>query len=287
MRAQRKFISFIGLGSSGVSTALYSYIQNHSQVGLPKKETNFFSQTKVYSKGMEWYESLFPQDEIKTVRGELSNNYLANSQSAILIARTYPNAKLLAVVANPLLLVRIAYIEALRAREISPKTSLAAYIKQSPEVLSKGLQGAYLAQYYSYYATTDLLVLTNTEINEAPLAAIKKAYNHIGADPAFVPKSLTHLVVVDEDTVKKKGIIKRFFSAIKAMIKGAYLKVAYTISPPVLPEESLLSEAKRVKLSPELKAYLIKYYSEDAELLSRLLSENMLFKWGFVKDENT
>jgi len=111
-----------------VSTALYAYIQNHSQVGLPKKETNFFSQTKVYSKGMEWYESLFPQDEIKTVRGELSNNYLANSQSAILIARTYPNAKLLAVVANPLLLVRIAYIEAPRAREISPKTSLAAYL---------------------------------------------------------------------------------------------------------------------------------------------------------------
>ena len=102
---------------------------------------------------MNWYESQFGKCETGNVYGELSGYYLQSAQAASLIARTYPNAKLLAVVENPLISVKVACVEAKRGRLISPKISLALFLKQHPEVLQSARYGQQLTQYFELLFT--------------------------------------------------------------------------------------------------------------------------------------
>jgi len=283
--AQRKLVSFFGIGSASATPLLYSYINCHPGLYTPETETQFFSNTEVYKQGIAWYEGNFTKRAPGTVCGELASNYMESAQAAALIVRTYPNAHLVAVIENPLVSVRVAYVEARRARTISAETSLAHFLKQNPNVLFGARYGRQLAQYFSYYAPIDLLVVTASDVRDDPLAVVKSVYEHIGVDSTFVPLSLVHLVPVDEDPKKKPGLITRGFRFLKKRIKDFFSGIANRLYPPEVPLETASIVARQIPLSPELKSYLIEYYRQDVDLLSRLLHRSLTSEWGFDEEE--
>ena len=260
---------------------MYEYIAEHPAACIPKQQTHFFSDATLFAKGVAWYESLFQVKKKRTICGELAFNYLRSGQAAQLIARTYPNAKLLAVIEDPLVCVRMEYILAGEMGGLSKNVSLAQFIKQTPEVLLRAKFGRQLVPYFSYYSTKDLLVLVAQNIAADPLLVIKEVYEHCGLDTAFVPLSLRHLVVVEEDDGKKRpGIIKRTYKKIKHLIKFCTTKIAQTLFPPTVPKETILERAKHVPLSPELESYLKDYYREDVQALSALLHRDFNVEWS-------
>ncbi len=282
MRAQRKLVSFIGLGSHNAAALLYSYIKLHPKVCLPEKALEFFSDTKVYSQGIIWYENQFKNYVADTVCGDLASSYLSSQAAVSLIPRTYPSAKLLAVIENPLLSVRTAYVEARHARLISPQVSLAMFLKQNPEVLARARYGRQLGEYFSFYSPNDLLVIVNSELKADTLATLARVYEHIGVDKSFVPLILRHLIPDEEgESVKRPGIIKRIFRGIKMLIKNSFLFIAKKMNPPAQSVEAASITASKLNLSPELKAYLLNYYRQDVFMLSHLLHRNLNVEWGF------
>lgn len=286
MRAQRKLVSFFGLGSVFAAPLFYSYLKAHPQICVPETEIDFFSQPKLFAKGVDWYESNFGKCQTGMVYGELSGYYLQNAQAASLIARTYPNAKLLAVVENPLVSVRVAYIEARRAKLISPKISLALFLKQHPEVLLSARYGQQLTQYFGYYSPTDLLVVTAGDVRESPLTIIKNAYAYLGVNDNFVPSELKHLVPEEEiDPKKRPGIIKRIFKAVKQKISNQYHASLNYFHPKTVSVETAAVEARALSLTPELEIYLKDYYRSDVAILSRLLYRNLGVEWEFESQD--
>lgn len=280
MKAQRKLVSFIGLGSSSASPLLYSYIKAHPKICVPKEETNFFSDTKVYKQGADWYESNFMDCGEGFVLGELSSSYLKNSQSISLIARTYPEAKLIVIIENPLVSVRVAYVEARRARQVSPQVSLAMFLKQNPEVLTEARFGRQLAKYFSFYSPRDMIVVTAADVRNETLAILAKVYDHIGVDKFFVPPNLMHLVPIEEDSATRKpGLIKRTSRKIRKFIVGTYRALVNKIYPPNVVIETASVVARKVPLSPELEVYLKNFYAADVALLSSLLHRDMSEEW--------
>lgn len=281
MQAQRKLISFIGLGSGDIATALYDYLKSHPEAYIPNEETNFFSNINIYAKGIGWYEDHFSGHQDGQKCGELANSYLQSTPAVALMSRTYPSAKLFAVIESPLLAVRVAYVEAKRADKIQDNMSLSLFLKQYPEVLTKYCFGRQLTQYFSYYSHNDLLVLTAGEVSEDPLKAIATLYEHIGLDKKFIPLSLLHLVPEDEDEPKKRpGIIKRSIKFPFKMIKKFYKFLIRKLKTPKVLPDSVLVEARSITLSPELEAFLKDYYRQDVELLTRLLHRNFIEEWG-------
>lgn len=281
MQAQRKLISFIGLGSGDIATALYDYLKSHPEVYVPNEETNFFSNINIYAKGIGWYEDHFSDHQDRQKCGELANSYLQSTPAVALMSRTYPSAKLFAVIESPLLAVRVAYVEAKRVDKIQDNMSLSLFLKQYPEVLTKYCFGRQLTQYFSYYSHNDLLVLTAGEVSEDPLKAIATLYEHIGLDKKFIPLSLLHLVPEDEDEPKKRpGIIKRSIKFPFKMIKKFYKFLIRKLKTPKVLPDSVLVEARSITLSPELEAFLKDYYRQDVELLTRLLHRNFIEEWG-------
>lgn len=287
MQAKRKKVSFIGIGASAAPALLYSYIKTHPELYVLPEETTFFSNTKVFAKGILWYEAQFAAAAPGLIAGELATKYLQNIQSAGLIARLLPDVRLLAVIENPLIVVRVAYVEARRAQTISAKVSLAQFLKQNPEVLQSARYGRQLTPYFGYYAPTDFLVVTAEEVRTNTLAVLKNTFLHLGVTETFVPQILTHLIPEDENEVKfKPGLIKRTFRLIGRGIRGIYRLIARKINPPDLPIETAFAVAKRLPLSPELREFLKKYYREDVAVLSRLLHRNLDIEWGIAEDEH-
>jgi hypothetical protein len=206
---------------------------------------------------------------------------MQTAQSASLIASTLPEAKLIAVIEDPLLAVRVAYVEARKNKIINSSVSLTQFLKQNPDVLPTALHGKQLTQYFSYYAPTDLLVLLAEEIRQDPLGAIKQVYEHIGVDKNFIPLQLVHLVPEDEVDVKNRpGIITRNYRKLKLKITRTKRAIKLRINPTDVPIEQAFAVAKKVPLSPELKSYLCDYYRSDLEVLTRLMHRSMTSEWG-------
>lgn len=282
MKAQRRFVSFFGLGSVFAAPLFYSYLREHPQICVPENEIDFFSQPKLYTKGLDWYESQFGKCEAGIVYGELSGYYLKNAGAASLIARAYPNAKLFAVVENPVVSVKVAYIEAMRDKLIPTKMTLAAFIKQYPEVLRAALYGQQLVQYYSYYSPNDLWVVTAADVREDPLGITKKAYDYLGVDNTYAPQTLRHLIVEEEpDPKKRPGLIKRTIKWLRSTVVASYRKIINRLLPTKeIPVETASQAARAMVIAPELETYLHNYYKADVAVLSRLLHRNLASEWG-------
>ncbi len=281
MKAQRKLVSFIGLGSGNATALLYSYLKFHPEILVLKETTNFFNDVKIHAQGIDWYESLFPRDKETKKCGELALTYLASAQASALIARVYPKAKLLAVIDNPLVSVQAIYLQAMESKKITSDMTLAMFIKQYPEVLSRYRYGHQLAKYFSFYSLSDILVVTATDITKDSLKIIAQVYEHFGLDKNFVPDILKHLIPVEEEDPKHRpGIIKRTYRAIKKNIKKTYNGILHKFKKPLIVPDRIVNEARLLKISPDLEEYLKDYYREDVILLSKLLRRDFLGEWG-------
>ncbi len=286
MQAQRKSISFLGLGDIGVADQMYEYIREHPQVCAMSSPTNFFSDTAKYAKGLTWYEDHVSHSAESRVCGELAFDYLKSSQAASLIARTYSRARLLAVIDTPLLMVRVAYLEAIKVQQISNKVTLGKFLENNPQVLQSFRYGQLLHQYFGYYSQNDLLVMTRTETIEDPLKAIARVYEHLNLDKKFVPPKLIHLVPVDdEDGQKKRGKIKRLIKFVKGLVVGAYRAMVKWRVSKRKRLKTRLQVAEEIVLKPELEKALKDYYRSDVALLDHLLHRNLSYEWGFGLDD--
>ena len=84
------------------TTALYQYLNNHSQILLPhKKELNFF--WRKYDYGIDWYLAHFPSitDKENFITGEATPNYIRSPLAAQRIKQHFPNTKLILLLRNP------------------------------------------------------------------------------------------------------------------------------------------------------------------------------------------
>lgn len=279
MQAKNNLVSFIGLGAGEVAAPLYEYLKTHPRICTPVKETRFFSNTKIHNKGIAWYEKQFGDCEVGTKYGELAGNYLRSLSTADFIARIYPDARLFAVVENPLVNVRVYYVLARRQREIPPDMSLALFIKQNPDILTRAKYGRQLTQYFGYYSPNDLLVLIADDVIEEPLKSVRKVFEHIDVDTSFVPLALKHLSLNDEEEERKVGLIKKGFKYVRKIFVKFYTKLAHIIKPPVAKEEIASVLAKKIPLSPELEKFLKDYYRKDVQVLSSLLHRDLNAEW--------
>ena len=173
----------IGAQKAG-TTWLAEQLRAHSGIFMPSGELHFFDQREPAIHGTEWYAAQFaPAGDRRA--GEKTPNYLFLPDNPdirgghLRLARLLPNARLIAILRDPVDRAVSAVHHMQRKGIVSPRYSIDALLGPrcdllSWHVLEVGLYAGQVEAYMSLYDREQLLVLFFDEIQAAPAAVVER-----------------------------------------------------------------------------------------------------------------
>ena len=184
----------IGAMKSGTST-LRANLDSHPDVYCAR-EQHFFNLH--YTKGTDWYRAKFADAGAVRLIGEKCPEYLHNPQAVERMASLLPDARLIALLRDP---VERAYSHYWQERRIGKESlEFADAVAAEPRRIAEGAvrfsyveRGRYLLQLQRIcerYPRNALLVLLFEELREAPAQTFATACRFLGIDDTFVPPSV-------------------------------------------------------------------------------------------------
>ncbi len=210
MEAGPTFI-IIGAARAG-TTGLYTYLKQHPQVFMsPHKETNFFSYEgcalDYQGPGRDYvnnsiteladYQRIFAEAGGARARGEASPLYLYEPQTPERIKAHLPEAKLIAILRNPVEQVYSHFLYA-RRQMIEPLEDIAAALDAEEERVAARWQPVFhyarfpryfeqLSRYRAAFPEEQLRVYLYEDFEADPLSVLSDIFAFIDVDPSFRP----------------------------------------------------------------------------------------------------
>jgi Sulfotransferase domain len=214
----------IGAMKSG-TTALYYYLEQHPEIYMsPVKEPNFFSSQEQENAAdavthIGTYQHLFRGASGKKAIGEASHSYLYEPSAAAEIRRYVPEAKLIAILRNPidrayshfLHMVRSGteplddFAQALREEEVGIHKE-----RTFQDYIGRGLYYDQLKRYFGTFPREQVRVYLYEDLSGAPISTVQDAFRFLKVDDSFVPDvSLRRNVSGDPKYKTLDGLLRR------------------------------------------------------------------------------
>lgn len=278
-------IHFIGLGAQKAGTSwIYACLYEHPEICAPIKELHFFSRER-FSKGKVWYESHFSRCDGHTKCGEFSTSYLYDTKSAERIAKLYPEAKLIAVLRNPIERAYSHYINAQKAGQILKQTTFAQFINQDASVLEQGKYSLQLYRYLQLFSQRQLLILLYEDIKNDPATFIKQLYLHLEVNPEFEPTMLHERVNIARIPVWIS--LEKWMHHMAERLRRWHLdKFVWFVRRTGIPRYIRVLNTGQVAYSKEeaLKGVDVEalkvYFKKDVDQVSMMIGRNVNEEWG-------
>lgn len=272
-------VNFIGVGAqkSGTSWA-YACLYEHPQICAPVKEIHFFSRPR-FEKGRTWYEGHFSGCKEGKFTGEFSTSYLYSKDAPDRINTLYPQAKIIAIIRNPIARAVSHYRNAIKSGEITENVSFEAFGEQEKSVLEQGLYSVQLARYYALFPKEQMLVLVYEDIKKDPKAFMKHIYQFLGVDDSFESSMLYSEINVAR--TPKAVYVDRLMHHIAEFLRRAgFDKLVHLIRKTGLPDLVRSGNTKEAKEIIIDTLALESYFKDDIQKLSALLARNLAVEWG-------
>ncbi len=205
-----KDITFLMVGCSRCGTTwVDKALREHPDVYLPpNKQTYFFDSH--YDKGIEWYLQHFEVDGKQcNAIGEIAT-YYSQPDLVPLVAKHFPQAKLLMSVRNP---VERAYsFYQSRASRFNWKTLEQAIKEQPNDLIERGKYDEQADAILAHYPKEQLKIVFFDDLKEHPENFLKEILGYIGVDDTFKSSLIGQMVQVTIDprirrTLKKMGLM--------------------------------------------------------------------------------
>ena len=289
----------IGAAKSG-TTSLYHYLKQHPQVYMsPVKEPKFFAlegerpnfrgpsdEQEINRKSVtdiDAYRALFKGVTSEKAIGEASTLYLYSLKASERIRHHVPDAKLIAVLRNPVERAFSSYLHCVRDRG-EPLTDFAQALRQEETRIENvwgpiwhyknvGFYSAQLERYFDLFRRDQIKIYLYEDIKSNAVGVLQDIFRFLEVDDTRIPNiSLKHNV----SGVPKNRLLHALLN------KRNPLKSAIKPLLPAKPRKRLnhsLTNRNLVRpgLSPEVREQLIEVYSEDVlrvqELIQRDLSQ--------------
>ncbi|GAB4275358.1 MAG: sulfotransferase [Coriobacteriia bacterium] len=193
---------FIIVGAQKAATTfVQECLAEHPEVYLAPGETPFFESPDFENGDISDLEALF-QGRTEARLGIKRPNYLAKPEVAPRIERYLPDAKLIAVLRNPVDRAVSAYFHYINygflpvldievgMRRLLQDPSFTSGYPRGREVIEFGFYHRHLTRYRHFIDRGLMLILLFEDIVEAPLESMRKVYKHLGVSSDFLPRSL-------------------------------------------------------------------------------------------------
>lgn len=200
----------IGAAKSGTS-AIYSFLRQHPQIYMsPKKEPYYFAlqgETVEFKapgdKGinhravttLDEYEALFAERTDELQSGEASTLYLYSKQAAGRIKAQRPDAKLIAVLRNPVERAFSSYLHTLRDGWETSATFAEALAAEPERIAANwshiwhyqqaGFYADQIERYLELFPREQLLILLYDDLKASPSELLQTIYQFLDVDPSF------------------------------------------------------------------------------------------------------
>ncbi|SDT47407.1 Sulfotransferase domain-containing protein [Microlunatus soli] len=152
------------------AAALHRQLRSHPDVFMPElTEPNFFVTEKNWTRGFDWYRSLFAGAPEGALLGEASTNYSKGAIFGGVPERLHsyvPDLKIIYLLRDPIQRIRSHYDHAAeRGRE---KRSPESAITRRSTYLRTSLYGAELQRYLEWFPSEQILVLLTEDLRDDP-----------------------------------------------------------------------------------------------------------------------
>ncbi len=283
---------FIGIGAMrSATTWLARCIESHSQLYIPigLKEIHFFDEFKKqishgekrrwnYEKGLEWYENYFHSAKRNQKVGEYTPNYLSDEQSPALIAKHYPEVKLIVSLRDPIDRAYSHYQFVKRNHENIPESFSVAIEKLNDvfQFLELGLYGKYLNRYFDHFPKHQILILFYENIESTPEKTCKSLYSFLRVDDSYRPAIIRERINIS-DSVKSEQIYSLLRGLKKTVKKRSLLRKSVSIVGGFklgrwITKRNIDSEKKGGNvIGDTTREFLKTYYLDDIKHLENLI----------------
>lgn len=198
---------FLIIGAQkGGTTFLYNVLRRHPHVeAAVKKEIHFFD-TSRFRRGVDWYRTHFPrqqqEDGQRVITGEASPYYLFYPHAARRVAETIPQAKLIALLRNPIDRAYSDYQHTLRQgnetlgfnealdleeerlrgekEKILADESYRSIDYRRSSYLARGIYVDQLEEWHRYFDPKQLLILKSEDFFASPLETLELVLEFLG-----------------------------------------------------------------------------------------------------------
>ncbi len=262
---------FVGIGTREAALpVLMKLIAAHPAVSDSVPSLNFFGTEAVQKKGIHWYEEVLRTGANARLIGEWSQEYFANPLVPAQIAEMVPEAKLIAIVRNPIERVVAEYERVKTAGAGLKYRTCGEFIRRHQTIQACGLYGRHLRKFSEFYSPLDLKVIVYDDFVANPYKVLMDAYKFLELDP-YTPSAVKLFAPPPDDPINP-GLIKRTVIGSVKLYKHWH--------PPQPPKLFDTPPPLDTRLTPEEITGLTRLYREDIALLSQFLHRDLQSEWN-------
>ena len=189
---------FIVIGAQkSASTFVQNCLMSHPDIWMPAGETPHFEDPDYDAAGPDALQAIF-RGRAESQLGIKRPNYIGKAEVPPRIARDRPDAKLLAVLRNPVDRAVSAFFHLMKSGFLPPMDpnigldrlldgSLARDYPRVSEVLEFGLYHKHLRGYEPFREKGHLKLFLHEEILAQPGTCVREIYEYLGVDPTVDP----------------------------------------------------------------------------------------------------
>lgn len=258
------------------TTSLYYYLGQHPEIFMSReKEPRFFIDSQNARKGLDWYESLFP-DVSARVRGEASPQYSSYPTHRGVAQRMHelvPEAKLIYLVRDPIERIVSDYMGHYANRLEHQPISDAVAPSPTNEYVCRSRYHAQLEQFLRYYPRERILVLSQSELMRERRASLRRVFGFLDVDPSFDSARFDE---IKRPSTELRRINDRFSRASRTLLPtpGGRLEGRLSWRTRARMKRILYRPVsrplRRPQLEPKLRAALVEYLKPDTDRLRDL-----------------
>lgn len=280
-------LDFVGIGAQKCGTTwFYRMLKQHPEISFGyTKELNFFNTRKFflskdtgnYGKGIEWYRDKL---EIKPgkLNGEISVDYMLDERCARRIYEHFPDAKIFAVLRDPVERAYSQYHFSNRLYNIGD--DFLDGLEKYPEYVERGRYYEKLSDYYEVFDEGQIHIILFSDFKDDAAGVLAGLEEFLGVEP-YIPDDVDERV--NKTPMPRFDWVRTLFLwslQLKDTRLGEWLwsqNFFHRLKDPVidLVKKHNLEESERPCLDPETKKKVYPRFSDDIDVLENLIKRDL------------
>lgn len=265
----------VGAMKSGTS-ALAQHLAEHPDVYFsPEKEIHFFNRVELWDRGLDWYQRFFAgaTTEARVAEGSPSTMFYPDSVERL--AKTLPDARLIAILRHPVDRTWSQYWheqaigKQLGTFEEAVERQLTA--PEEPFIVERSRYLPQLEQLAVHYPRERIHVVLLDDLVAEPRRTYAEVCRFLDIDAAYVPSELTEVINPSKDI--------RFMPVLRGLYHiKAWNWLPKRVSGPLY--RSFFRPAQRPEMDLAIRTRLIEVFRADNAALAAWLGRD-LSAWNF------